>query len=196
MTDETLQTLLRAADAEPANPPTISADALLAAARRRRGQATQRHIATATLATACVLVGAWTLALNSTPIPHKTSHHISASSPTDRSLKRPVQRASADQIRLELARLDYDADLARRIVHAVLEQPAIANAAPPESQLPDADLVRLEAARSAALAWQHANVVERELRDPATARLEYQRLVDRFPGTQWADLAASSLRRQ
>lgn len=194
MNDESLKTLLQAADAESAAPPTFSAGALLAAAQRRRARTARRRIASAGLATICLLLGAWNLAPNSPRAPHKTSHHIAASSPTDWSLKRPVRTASADQLRLELAQLDREADAARRIVRAVLEQPT-PNKLAPSVPLPDADLVRLEAARSAAMAWQYANVVEHELHDPAAARLEYQRLVDRFPGTQWADLAVSAIRR-
>jgi hypothetical protein len=195
MNDESLKTLLQSADFEPAAPPTFTASALLAAAQRRRARSARRRTTTAALASIGLLLAAWTLAPNSAPSIHKTSHHVAAPAPTDWSLQRPVAPPSADKLRAELAQLDHEADLAQCIIHAVLKEPTPDEFAPSAS-FPDADLVRLEAARSAALAWQYANVMEYELHDPASARLEYQRLVDRFPGTQWADLAATSLGRQ
>jgi hypothetical protein len=68
--------------------------------------------------------------------------------------------------------------------------------APPSAPLlNNAEWLRVESARSAALSWQYANMAEYEFRDLAAARREYERLIERFPGTTWAQLSQVSLDR-
>jgi hypothetical protein len=100
------------------------------------------------------------------------------------------------EVRLELARLEREAELRMQVVQAVVTAKNLPGAAQTmASTLSDAELVRLEAARSAAMSWQYATLVERELDDPAAALREYERVVARFPGTPWAELAAQSVSR-
>jgi hypothetical protein len=61
--------------------------------------------------------------------------------------------------------------------------------------LNNAEWLRVEIARSAALSWQYANMAEYEFRDLAAARREYERLIERFPGTTWAQRSQVSLDR-
>jgi hypothetical protein len=68
-------------------------------------------------------------------------------------------------------------------------------ASPSAPSLDSAEWFRVEAARSAALSWQYANMAEHEFRDLVTARREYQRLIERFPGTTWAQRSQVSLDR-
>jgi hypothetical protein len=68
--------------------------------------------------------------------------------------------------------------------------------APPAApSLNAADWLRVESARSAALSWHYAHMAEHEFHDLATARREYERLIDRFPGTTWAQRSQVSLDR-
>src|SRR5690606_22556280 len=99
-----------------------------------------------------------------------------------------------DSLQHELARLEREAAMHEQIIAAVLA-PEPPNEAPQPLGLSDAELVRLETARSAALSLQYARIAERELHDLETARREYQRVGERFPGTEWSQLAAASLQR-
>jgi hypothetical protein len=65
----------------------------------------------------------------------------------------------------------------------------------PAPALNNAEWLRVESARSAALSWQYAHMVEHEFHDLATARREYERLIERFPGTTWAQRSQVSLDR-
>jgi hypothetical protein len=68
--------------------------------------------------------------------------------------------------------------------------------APPAApSLNAADWLRVESARSAALSWQYAHMAETEFHDIPAAVREYQRLVERFPGTTWAHRSQVSLER-
>jgi hypothetical protein len=68
--------------------------------------------------------------------------------------------------------------------------------APPAApSLNAADWLRVGSARSAALSWQYAHMAETEFHDIPAAVREYQRLVERFPGTTWAQRSQVSLDR-
>jgi hypothetical protein len=54
---------------------------------------------------------------------------------------------------------------------------------------------RAETIRSAGISWQYAEMVERDLGDRHAAEQEYRRVVERFPETSYAKLAADSLAR-
>jgi hypothetical protein len=63
------------------------------------------------------------------------------------------------------------------------------------SALNPAEWLRVESARTAALSWHYANMAEHEFHDIPAAVREYQRLVERFPGTTWAQRSQVSLDR-
>jgi hypothetical protein len=117
---------------------------------------------------------------------HATSAHAPAAP--------HVPAPDLDAIQQELARLEREAALHQQIVAAVLA-PDPSDDPHVSPGLSDAELVRLETARSAALSLQCATIAERELQDFETARREYERVAERFPGTEWADVAAVSLQR-
>lgn len=119
------------------------------------------------------------------------------------SLKRPGQNADGGrssvnvaELQRDLERLESEAALHMRIVRG-LQAPATSEAeASPWPPVPSAaELVRLEAARSAAISWRYATLVEQEFDDVAAAKHEYQRVVERFPGTDWANYSIVSLQR-
>jgi hypothetical protein len=194
MIDKALQTLLQHAEPTLAeSPPAIDPQALLTAALRKRSHA----VALKSLAGAGVvatIVGVAALGVSRHDIAPTTHAPLVTS---DWSLKRPVPTGlDADQLQREIAALDREAHERLLIVRAATATAPSDDAimdSQHDSSLDDAELVRLEAARSAALAWQYANVVEHELRDAPAARREYQRVVERFPLTTWAELASASL---
>ena len=186
MDDQTLKHLLQQADAASSAPSRpLSADDLLAAARRRRSS---RAAATAvSLAVVAIAVGVlW----------HMQSASDQANTNTVVISKiEPLDKVHKTAHRIDLASLEREAQMHEQIAHALLassepEQPAVES---PTTD--DDDLVRLEAARSAAISWQYATYVESDLNDLQAARREYQRIADRFPGTTWEKLAKTSLER-
>ena len=101
-----------------------------------------------------------------------------------------------DALRRELAAFERKAQIHLQVVRGLAEAPDSVAALDLSPPTPSGDeLVRLEAERSAAISWRYATLVENEFHDVAAARREYQRLAERFPGTEWADLAAASLDR-
>jgi hypothetical protein len=179
MNDETLKQLLQRADASQVETtPTTSAGSLLAAARRRR----KRNVGVRVVATTVVLAAA--------AVGAQRKFDRNARSEADGSLARPVRSANVDDLRRRLAQLEQEAGVSLQVVRGLAEQPTEVG-----GPISDADLLRLEAARSAAISWQYATLVETDLGDRAAARREYQRVAERFPGTEWADMAAVSLLR-
>jgi hypothetical protein len=63
------------------------------------------------------------------------------------------------------------------------------------SALNPTEWLRVESARTAALSWHYANMAEHEFHDIPAAVREYQRLVERFHGTTWAQRSQVSLDR-
>lgn len=196
MNDPSLQNLLR--DAEPEVPPaTIDAGTLLTLAQRRRTQRTARRTLAGLGAIAAIACSATLWNSQGVVTPTLTKHQTLAA--TDGSFKRPVPTpAEVDRLHQEIAALDREAQERLLVVRAATATSATASDEAlsnesPRASLDNAELVRLEAARSAALAWQYANVVEHELQDALGARREYQRVIERFPRTTWAELASASL---
>jgi hypothetical protein len=185
MSDDALKLLLVNADRDGVDPAPASAGDLLAAAlRRRRSQARRR-----TAAVAAVLAVAAATLLKSAP-------RDPAEAVVERNPSIATPRKTADELRAELARLEREAAIQVQVVRGLVETEQAAVEDPKfASSTDDAELVRREAARSAAISWQYATLVEQELNDLAAARREYERVARRFPGTRWAELAAVSLRR-
>jgi hypothetical protein len=198
MNDQSLQALLQRAEPTPKGSPlAIDADALLRAALRKRSHAVALRCL-AGVGAGAAIVGAAALGIPRRDAAPTTPAPLAAA---DWSLKRPVQTGfDADRLQREIAALDREAQERLLVVRAVTAMATTSSddalrEKPPVAALDDAEVVRLEAARSAALAWQHANVMEHELRDAPAARREYQRVVERFPSTTWAELASASLSR-
>jgi hypothetical protein len=105
-----------------------------------------------------------------------------------------VPAPDVESIQRELARLEREAAMHQQIIAAVLTPDPSDEPAQPLG-LSDSDLVRIESARNAALSLQYAEIAERELHDLAAARREYERVVERFPDTEWSQVAAASLQR-
>jgi hypothetical protein len=188
--NDPLQQLLQAAEPASAEPPrSFVPDALLAAAHRRR----LRHTATrsAVAVSVVVLVAAPLLTADwSSRTPDHPTHATSAHAPAAPN----VPAADLDAIQQELARLEREAALHQQIVAAVLA-PDPFEGPPVRLGLSDAELVRLETARNAALSLQYAEMAERELDDIEAARREFERVAERFPNTRWSAYAAISLQR-
>ena len=189
-----LEELLTTYTDDRVDPPPLTAEALLAAALRRRRRTASVRAAVATLAVSGILLaGVWRVSSTGKPdIPR--GNEIAKSQPL------PVLATPAELSR-ELAALEREAAWRSKVVAALAplaplpEAPAADDDEFAVSTLSDAEWVRIEAARSAALSWQYANLVEHEFHDAQAARREYERLVARFPGTAWAELATVSLER-
>jgi hypothetical protein len=110
----------------------------------------------------------------------------------------PSPAATTASLRAEIASLQREAALGERIVEGVRRAEQLAQQ---EAELAAAarawqiDVAAQETSRSAAISLQYATIVEQESHDPQQARHEYERVRQRFPGTTWAALAASSLTR-
>ncbi len=196
MKDDPLSKMLRDAEREPVGQSSLTAELLLAAALRRRRRSAGVRAAIATAAVGVVaLTGVW--------IARPGSRELAA--PRDSGLPQDVQVAQDSQppaktpaeLSREIASLEREVTWRRQVVAALATSAdaATEDSEPAASAISNADWLRVEAARSAALSWQYANVVEHEFHDAAAARREYERLVERFPGTNWATLAAASLER-
>jgi TolA-binding protein len=181
--DEFLGEALTAADLLASHaPPTITAESLLAVARRRRARAV------ADRAVAAALVGALAI--------------VAASRPSEKpQLAQSAARRTVDEIRAELARLEGEAAVHERVVQALAEAHALDALSRRETNLiremepAGTELVRQEAARTAAISWQYATIVEQDSADVNRAKREYERIRERFPNTHWSKLAAVSLER-
>ena len=192
MNDLQLQHLLREADEAQGVAPPISAERLLTAALTRRRTASRRRRAAAATVAALLLCMATVLKPSPDAVPNKTSLKIAT---TDASRTHLGHIADIDRLRNQLIQLENTARMHQRIVRAVKDAPPTPVKRTQPSQLDGPELARSEAERSAALTWQYASQVEHEFKDATAARREYQRLIDRFPSTKWADLAAVSLQR-
>jgi hypothetical protein len=187
MTDDRLQQLLENSDAAhaPEQLRRPQADGLLAALAARRSRRTRRR----TVAACGVIV----LAL----VVWRTADHRDSAMPAvvaDRSLTPPP---NADAVRTRLQELDREAAMQLRVVQGLTndEQVAHAEQPPDESFAAIEEQFTQEVARSAAISWRYALLVEQEFGDAAAARGQYERVVARFPNTPWARQAAESLRR-
>jgi hypothetical protein len=192
MNDDLLLNTLQAADVEPVGHSSLTAESLLAAAlRRRRRTAGVRAVIATAAVSAVILAGAWSVRpANRETIANRTSNppqtvHVAQHSQSPAELSR------------EIVSLEREVAWRRQVVAALAasDDAATNDDEPAASAISNADWLRVEAARSAALSWQYANVVEHEFHDAAAARREYARLVERFPDTNWATLAAASLER-
>jgi hypothetical protein len=194
MDDQTLKSLLQQADATTSAPSrTVSDDDLLAAADWRRRRASYAKAAAASLVLFAVALGALR---HMRPTPHRPNEPV-GNGGTDIAKAEPLNDVHKTSHHEDLASLDHEAQMREQVVRAVLAEQQSDTAAV-EPQTDDADLVRLEAARSAALCWQYASFVETDMNDPEAAHLDCRhvpKFADRFPGTTWAALATSSVQR-
>jgi hypothetical protein len=168
----------------PATLPLPRADDLLAAlAARRRWRAHRRRIV---LCGAIILALAGWRALDSR---HSAAPDVVAKRPSA-----PV--LDVETVRARLEQLDREAALHQSVIQG------LANVTPMEDPNSSAsshahaapEQFSQEVARSAAISWRYATLVDQEFDDAAAARREYQRVVTRFPDTPWAREAAQSLR--
>jgi hypothetical protein len=120
---------------------------------------------------------------------------------TDAPLVRQRSSANVGEVagaREALARLNRAAELKLQVIRGLAnvegansQRAADRNVAPSAG----ADEFAQEVARSAAISWRYAALVEQQFGDVAAARREYERIAARFPGTVWAGQATESLRR-
>jgi hypothetical protein len=171
------QALAEADAAAPRGLPSINADDLLHAARRRR-----THLVQTRAAAACVSVLAIVIARTSAP-PHNLD-------------RRAGTVSARSDVRAELAHLNREAELHEQVVRGLRQAEQLAAyRAEATAQAIEPALTVQEASRSAAISLQYASMIEQESDDLERARREYQRVSARFPGTSWAALAAASLER-
>jgi hypothetical protein len=197
--DHELRQALSSADAAmPAALPEVKPADLLAAVRRRH----RRVLHTRLAATAAMVI---TLAA---VVTRPSTPRLTASRQTNVAIRPPATIIEAPpptspapttaSLRAEIASLQREAALSERIVEGVRRAEQVAQQ---QAELAAAarawqiDVAAQEASRSAAISLQYATMVEQESRDPQRARHEYERVRQRFPGTTWAALAASSLTR-
>lgn len=197
MNEQSLEQLLRQADAAYcAAPQSVQPDTLLTAVRRRRMQ-------TAGVQSIAALAAALAIAVPLMVERTNVDRPGSVPPASDWSLQRPVRPADGaptsvdspqdlDALRAELARLDQEADARLQIVAAVMRPNDEAEELESPSEVDGLELLRLETARSAALSLQYAVQMEEEFQDAVAARREYQRVAQRFPGTTWAQVALVS----
>jgi hypothetical protein len=218
-----LRHLLQQADATLSEPPrAISAETLLAASRRQCAQTKRRRIATVGVTAALASVAiAFVAASSSFTKPREMRVVLESGAPTHINIPAP---RTPDELRQEIAALEREAAWRTKMTKELIandvrplspfgetQETETANSraladladsrnlegfAPPAApSLNAADWLRVESARSAALSWHYAHMAEHEFHDLATARREYERLIDRFPGTTWAQRSQVSLDR-
>ena len=184
MSHDPLRRLLRAADDELAatRVPRVSAEHLLPAARRRRTQATLRRSAAA-------MLGVWGVVVCVALVRPQAS-------PRELAVARPPSAAS---LRTKLASLRSALVVHESVVRELAQAPTQMNfdvaAGDAHAVSSAAPLWQAETIRSAGISWHYATVAETEFGDAAVATLEYRRIIERFPDTRWAEMAAGSLRR-
>jgi hypothetical protein len=181
--DAELARLLQTADAEYSIVHSApSAAALCNVARRRRSRSRRMRAASSALGATLIVAIIAASGL-------KTSQPIAPSA---------ASRNAAAELSQILNALDREAKQRRQVVLALrrseqlAEQQAELHLLASESS---ATSTVVEASRSAAISLQYAKLVERESQDAEQAYREYERVVLRFPGTPWADVAAASLQR-
>jgi hypothetical protein len=175
--------LLRAADPDgAADRQAVDAEALVAAASRRRSNSRRKRIAGTAFGAALL--------------------SIAISLPGSRSAKPAADKTPSDngtaELRQTLAALDQEAALRHELVQALQQAERLA-----ARQAELRSLVRAsshssaadEASRSAAISLQYARLIEYDAHDVEHARQEYERVARRFHGTEWAETAAASLQR-
>jgi len=187
MTDSQLRQLVQDADATatPVQPRLPQADDLLAAlAARRRRRMRRRGMA------AC---GAVVVAL----VVWRAADRRDGAVPIVVAHRAPAPAPDVDAVRTRLQQLDREAAMQLRIVQGLTEPERVADeeSPPAENILAIEEQFTQEVARSAAISWRYALLVEQEFGDAAAARRQYERVVARFPNTPWAHQAAQSLRR-
>jgi hypothetical protein len=208
-----LHHLLQQADATLARPPrAIPAETLLAASRHRRAQSKRRRIATVgvTAALASVAV-AFTMSSRQLETPRQMRSVVKDASPPRIDIPAP---RTPEELRQEIAALEREAAWRTEMLKSPefsisnisstsrdladserASAPSLSAASLNAPSLSNAEWVRVEAARTAALSWQYAHMAETEFHDIPAAVREYQRLVERFPGTTWAQRSQVSLDR-
>jgi hypothetical protein len=198
-----LHHLLQQADRALAElPRAISAETLLAASRHKRAQTKRRRLATVgvTAALASVAV-AFMMSSRQFETPREMRVVVKSGVPAHIDVPAP---RTPDELRQEIAALEREAIWRTEILKSL--EVSISNISNISRDLEDfglastpslnnAEWVRVESARSAALSWHYANMAEYEFRDLAAARREYERLIERFPGTTWAQRSQVSLDR-
>jgi hypothetical protein len=176
------QALLDAEATCPRELPSFTADDLLAAARRRRSQSVKTRATVAAIGVAALTIVTT----------------LSSKTPTSSFPPEVGVAAASSDLRDELAALKREAAIHQQVARQLIRDRQLAEH---EAKASGADpvvaslLATQEASRSAAISLQYASIVEQESPDPHRARQEYERVTQRFPGTNWAALAAASLER-
>ncbi len=185
MTDERLRKLLRSADegAPIARQRRVDANDLIAALARRRRQRTRRRAMVSCAAVVLALVG-W-----------QVTHNGDQAEPELAALPTVEAPLALIDALNEVRQLEREAEHRLRVVRQLQQAEATERAPAAVDAERSPELLAQETARSAAISLQSARQTDEEFNDAASARREYQRIVERFPGTPWADQAALSLRR-
>lgn len=184
--DDPLVQAILAADVSSTSPlPNVSASGLLTVVRRRRRRLVQVR------ATAGLLVGFAVCGI----VMRASLHRISDEGPP---LAQASPSLSIEQVQLELAQLEREAAVQRQVVRGLTQSAAMGKLQAERAyieEVAEPALLAEETARSAAISWRYAAMVEQESGEPSQALREYRSVAERFPGTEWAELAASSIER-
>jgi hypothetical protein len=183
--DDRLTRCLQAADGGNGPLPRLSTTELLAAVaeRRRRKQRMQ-----AASAAAIMLVSLAAITQLRPAGPQLASQPAAPEFPL----------ASIEELQADLASLQREAAVQERVVSGVQRMATLRRLrAEYEQGMPEdnREVFGQETARSAAISWRYATMVEQGLGNRAEAMREYKKVAERFAGTAWAESAANSLKR-
>jgi hypothetical protein len=106
--------------------------------------------------------------------------------------------AQIGPVNVTLADLEHEAAIQQRVVDGLKHAATLRRLRTDvdhAEQPANTALFAQESARSAAISWRYATMVEQGLGDRSAAIREYRRVAERFAGTAWAELAAASLER-
>jgi hypothetical protein len=183
--DDALADGWRLAEPVAAPLPRITPSELLQAAAKRRRRAVQVRVACSSV----MIVVAGTFAFRSSV---KNGAH------TKNAIVQAAPTETIEVIQAELVRLKQEAAIQEQVVRGLERSRSLRRWRQASYDAPhtdEASSVLQESARTAAISWRYAAMVERDLGDRAAAIREYRRVAERFAGTEWADLAANSLKR-
>jgi hypothetical protein len=183
--DDRMTKCLQAADAGGGPLPRLTSVQLLNAAAKRRRRKHRLQVASVT---AIMLVSLAAITQFQTAGPQLASQPAGPGFP----------QASVEELQADLASLQREAAIQERVVSGVQRMATLRRLrAESEHGEPEdnREVFGQEAARSAAISWRYATMVEQGLGDRADAMREYKKVAERFAGTAWADSAATSLKR-
>jgi hypothetical protein len=183
--DDRLTKCLQAADGGNSPLPRLSTTELLAAVAERRRRTQRMQVASAA---AIMLISLAAITQFQPAGPQLASQPAAPELP----------QASVEELQADLASLQREAAIQERVVSGVRRVATLRRLhaeyehVEPED---DREVFGQEAARSAAISWRYATMVEQGLGDRADAMREYKKVAERFAGTEWADSAAASIKR-